>query len=154
GEILLWDLTIGKELHRFKGFDSSITSLAFSPDSRRLVSGLYNSTLLVWDVPRPDSKLSGKLGAEKVTQAWTDLASKDASRAFRARWTLASSAEETIPLMKKHLHTEHAVDPQRLRRLLTELESEQFTVRERAQKELEDLGDLAVPALRQTLANK
>jgi RNA polymerase sigma factor (sigma-70 family) len=40
GEILLWDLTIGKELHRFKGFDSSVTSLAFSPDSRRLVSGL------------------------------------------------------------------------------------------------------------------
>jgi hypothetical protein len=108
----------------------------------------------VWDVPRPDSKPSGKLGAEKVAQAWTDLASPDAQRAFRARWTLASAPEEAIPLLKKHLHPEHAVNPQRLRRLLTDLESEQFSVREKAQKELEDLGDLAVPALRQTLANK
>jgi HEAT repeat protein len=43
---------------------------------------------------------------------------------------------------------------QRLRRLLTDLDSARFAVRARAQAGLEALGDLAEPALRQALANK
>jgi hypothetical protein len=154
GEILLWDLKRGKELHRFKGFDSSVTLLAFSPDSRRLVSGLYNSSLLVWDVPQPESNPSVKLGAESVAKALADLAGNDAPRAFHARWTLASAPEEAISFLKDQLHPAKAADPQRLRRLLADLDNEQFALREKAQGELEKLADLAEPALWQTLANK
>jgi WD domain, G-beta repeat len=154
GDILVWDLRRGKELHRFKGYGSSVTSLAFSPDSRQLVSGLLNSTLLVWEVPQSETKSAGKLGAEATAKAWADLAGQDAPRAFRARWALDSEPEEALHLLKQHLRPAKAADPQRLRRLLTDLESEQFTVRENAQEELAKLGDLAEPALRQTLANK
>jgi WD40 repeat protein len=55
-EILLWDLKRDKELHRFKDFGSGVNSLVFSPDSRRLVSCLYDSTLLVWDAAAGRSK--------------------------------------------------------------------------------------------------
>jgi RNA polymerase sigma factor (sigma-70 family) len=154
GEILLWDLRSGKELRRFKDFDSSVTSLTFSSDSRRLVSGLYNSTLLVWDVPLPETAPAGKLGSEGVAKAWADLAAKDAPRAFHARWALASAPEKAMPLLTKHLHPARPADPQRLRQLVADLESEQFTVREKAQEELAKLGDLAEPALRRTLDNK
>src|SRR5579883_3394490 len=153
-EILLWDLKTDKELHRFKDFGSGVSSLVFSPDSRRLVSCLYDSTLLVWDVPPLDSEPAGKLGADKVTQAWSDLAGPDAARAFRARWTLVSAPEQAISLLRKHLHPAQSAEPQRLRRLLADLQSEQFDVREKAQKELEALGDVAEPALRKTLASK
>ncbi|MGH7172860.1 MAG: WD40 repeat domain-containing protein, partial [Gemmataceae bacterium] len=152
-QIILWDLRMGKELHRFKGYGSSVTSLAFSPDGRRLVSGLFNSTLLVWDVPLPE-KPAGKLVAEGAAKAWADLGGKDAARAYHARWALASAPEEALPQLSKHLHPARPADPQHLRQLLADLESEQFTVREKAQEALAKLGDLAEPTLRQTLTNK
>ena len=49
-QILLYDLAHHRERQRFKGFDAGVTWLAFSPDGRRLISGLSDSTLLVWDV--------------------------------------------------------------------------------------------------------
>lgn len=151
-EILLWDLYQTKELQRFKGFGSPVTSLAFSPDGRRLVSGLCNSTLLVWNIAA--SMPTGKLDGKATVKVWTDLTDKDAPRAFRACGALASTPEEAMPLLTKQLHPVTSADPQRLRRLLSDLDSEQFAVREKAQEELETLGDLAEPMLRKTLENK
>jgi hypothetical protein len=153
-EIVVWDLMRGRERQRFKGFNAEVIDLAFSRDGRRLVSGLADSTLLVWDVGTRDTAPSGKLDAEGLVKAWADLASRDAARAFRARGSLALSPEETVPFLQKHLHPAQPADAEHLRRLLAELESEQFAVREKAQKALEDLGDLVEPALRQTLASK
>jgi hypothetical protein len=131
-----------------------VTSLAFSPDSRRLISGLYNSALLVWDVPAPAALPAAKLNAENTAGAWEDLASADTPRAFRARATLASSPDEALPYLQEHLHSAKGADPQRLLRLLADLDSEQFSTRGKAQNELATLGELAEPALRQMLANK
>lgn len=151
-EILIWDLTLDREHRRFKGFDAEVTHLAFSPHGRRLVSGLDDATLLIWDVGTPISvrKLDGKT----ATKAWNDLASRDAALAFRARGMLISSPEIALPLLTKHLHPAKSADPQRLRRLLADLDSDQFAMRQEAQEELEKLGDLAEPALRRTLADK
>jgi hypothetical protein len=153
-EILVWDVRKGKELRRFKDFHAQVISLVFSPDGRRLISGLSDSTLLVWDVGAIPSDHGEKLGAESAAKAWADLAATDAPRAFRARGKLASAPGDAIPLLRRHVHPTPPADAQRLRRLLTDLESEQFAVREKAQTELEDLGDLAEPSLRQTLPNK
>lgn len=151
-EILVYDLTHHREQQRFTGFGADVTWLAFSPDSHRLISGLADSTLLVWEVNAPSQPQ--KLSDEAAAKAWDDLAGKDARRAFRARGTLASSPNQALKVLKARLHPAQAVNPQRLRRLLTDLESEQFAVREKAQKELEALGDLAEPALREALENK
>jgi RNA polymerase sigma factor (sigma-70 family) len=153
-EIRLYDLARGRELKRFKGFNAGVTHLAFSPDGRRLISGLDDSTLLVWDVGAPEPLPARELGADAAAKAWADLAGADAVRAFRARWALVSVPEETIALLKEHLHPVRPADPKRLRQLLSDLESEQFATREKAQAALAELGDLAAPSLRQTLADK
>jgi RNA polymerase sigma factor (sigma-70 family) len=153
-EILLWNLRRGKELHRFKGFDAQVTSLAFSPDGRRLVSGLSDTTLLVWDVAAVRSKdRPAALDAANIRQAWDDLAA-DAHKAFAARWTLAAAPEQAVSLLRERLKPAQAADQERLRRLLADLDSEQFAVREKARRELAELGELAEPALRLTLADK
>ncbi len=152
-EILVWDLSLGKEHQRFHSFGAAVGSLVFSPDGCRLASGLSDSTLLVWAIETPSAIAARKFGVQSVAKAWDDLASSDAPRAFRARWLLASAPAETVSILKEHLHPAKPAEPQYLRRLLADLDSEQFAVREKAQKELETLGDLAEPSLRQMLAN-
>jgi WD40 repeat protein len=153
-EILVWDLARGRAWRRLRGFDADVTWLAFSPDGRRLLSGLTDSTLLVWDAGPHETTPPRKLGAEGVARAWTDLAGRDAARAFRARWALTSSPDEALALLKEHLHPARPADTARLRQLLADLDSKEFAVRDRAQADLEALGDLAEPVLRQSLANK
>jgi hypothetical protein len=126
--------------------------LAFSPDGRRLVSGLSDSTLLVWDVARQAGKPS-ELDAAGAAKAWTDLAS-DSRKAFAARGVLVDSSEKAVTLLMENLKPARAADAQRLRQLLADLDSERFVVREAARKGLEKLGELAAPALRETLKQK
>ncbi len=153
-EILLWDLKRGQELRRLKGFAADVTSLAFSPDGSRLVSGLSDSTLLVWDVSGVSkARQPSNTGAESVGRAWADLAA-DAPKAFLARWALAGAPDMAVPLLGDRLKPAQSADATRLRRLLAELDSERFAVREEARKGLEELGDLAAPALRQALREK
>jgi RNA polymerase sigma factor (sigma-70 family) len=150
-EILVYDLAHGRERQRFKGFHADVTHLTFSPDGRRLLSGLSDSTYLVWDLGPRQADPPARLDADRVAKLWADLAGDDAPRAFRARWTLVSAPVDALPSLKEHLHPIRPADPECLRRLLTDLESEQFAVREKAQADLEELGELAEPALRQAL---
>jgi hypothetical protein len=153
-DVRLWDLRRDKEVRRLTGFAADVTSLAFSPDGSRLVSGLSDSTLLVWDVAeiQASRKRTG-LSETEAMQAWKDLAA-EARTAFAARGALADSPEKAVPLMKKHLMPARPADAQRLRRLLTDLDSEVFAVREAAQKDLGAMGELAAPALEQALARE
>jgi WD40 repeat protein len=48
--IAVWETTTGKKLAEFHGHRSPIQCLAFSQDSRRLASGSYDTTVLVWDL--------------------------------------------------------------------------------------------------------
>jgi RNA polymerase sigma factor (sigma-70 family) len=149
--ILVWDLARGKEHRRFRGFDGEISWLAFTPDSSRLISGHSDSTLLVWEVP-PAPARKARPGPDAIAQAWADLAGDDAPRAFRARWTLVSAPEVAVPLFAKHLQPAPPADAKQLAALVADLDGDQYAIRAAAQKQLEELGESAVPALRQILA--
>ena len=153
-EVLVWDLARGRERRRFKGLGAEVTYLTFTPDGRRLVSGLTDSTLLIWDVGAHEAAPAGKLGADGLANAWADLAGADAPRAFRARWALALAPEEALPLLTERLRPARTADAKQLRRWLADLDADQFEVREKAQTALEELGEPAEPALREALANK
>jgi WD40 repeat protein len=152
-EILLWDVRRSKELRRIKGFGADVTSLAFSPDGNRLASGLTDSTLLIWDIAavRKREKPSG-LEANDPAQEWANLGA-GAQKAFAARAALAESPEKAVSLLKQRLRPAQSADPQRLRRLLADLDSDRFAVRDEARKGLEEMGELALEALRKALAD-
>jgi hypothetical protein len=153
-DVRLWDLRRGKELRRLAGFAADVTSLAFSPDGSRLVSGLSDSTLLVWDVADVRAaRKAGALSESEAARAWSDLGA-DARRALAARADLADSPERALPLFKKHLTAASPPDAQRVRQLLADLDSEIFAVREKAQKELSAMGELAAPHLEQALTGE
>jgi hypothetical protein len=59
-----------------------------------------------------------------------------------------------VPFLRERLRPAAGVEAKRLGQLIADLDSEQFTARERAAAELERLGERAAPALRQALARQ
>ncbi len=151
--IRLWDLITGKEVYHFEGHSAETFRLAFSPDGSRLASALDDGTVLIWDMEpanrtakrRPRPLLPGAWPA-----LWEDLASPDAARAHRAVWTLVDAGEEAVARLREQLRPARA-DPERLRRLIADLDAPRFAAREAAARELVQLGELAEPAVLQAL---
>src|SRR5262249_32663214 len=59
-----------------------------------------------------------------------------------------------VPFLRERLRPVTSPDPKRLAQLLADLDSAEFAVREKATKQLEQLGELAVPAVKQALTGK
>jgi hypothetical protein len=90
------------------------------------------------------------LTAAEIEGYWKDLASEDADEACEAiAWLTRAPAVErqTIPFLRQHLKPELPPNTERLRKLIADLGNDEFNVRETAQRELEKLGDVALPAL-------
>ena len=85
-----------------------------------------------------------------------DLAGDDAARAYQAVGRLAGSPAEALPWLREHLQPVPpvAVDGKRLDRLLSELDSDDFAVRERATKEIGEYGEFARPAFERVLSGQ
>ncbi len=145
-----------KEVRRFVGHDGEIASLAYSPNGKRLFSASYDTTALVWDVAgigggRAEMK---RLTADEAVTLWRDLQGDDGAKAYRAIWQLAASPNETLPLVREVLKPAAVLDGARLMKLIADLDDEDFAVREKATKELEQAGDQAEPELRKVLKGK
>ncbi len=45
----VWNWRTGEELHTLKGHTDSVTSVSFSPDGKRILSGSFDVSVRVWD---------------------------------------------------------------------------------------------------------
>ena len=156
-EIHLWDVLAGRELGQLEGHEGGVVSLLFSPDGKRLFSGGSDTTALTWDLTRltgarrASPGAAPKLNPEDMDALWTDLAGKDATRAFDALRKLSASPEQAVTRIRERVRPAAAPDPKRLAQLPADLDSGQVASRRQAESELEGLGDLAEPALRKAL---
>jgi hypothetical protein len=119
-----------------------------------------NAKLLRWILNNQHERLQRVLALERPLTAgeiegyWKSLASEDADEAYEAiAWlTRAPAAErQTIPFLRQHLKPELPPNTERLRKLIADLDDDQFNVRETAQRELGKLGDVALPALKKAV---
>jgi hypothetical protein len=67
---------------------------------------------------------------------------------------MAADPQQSVRLLGDRLHPLQEPDPRRITRLAADLDAGDFSVRDRAMRELEQLAELAEPSLRQALASR
>lgn len=130
-DVRLVEVASGRVVQTFTSGASSVYSLTFTPDGRRLISAHDDGTALVWDVTvRPAvGAAPGKL--------WEELASDDATAARRAAAALAADPAAAVALLGEKLKP--VPKPAVVRTtaaLIADLDAAAFPVREAAEKEL------------------
>ncbi|HEY7158362.1 MAG TPA: sigma-70 family RNA polymerase sigma factor [Gemmataceae bacterium] len=154
GTVYLGEIATGRERRHFAGHIGRLYSLVFSVDGKLLISGSEDTTALIWDLTGQLTR--GKIFVKPLSSTdlethWKALAAADAAAGYRAVQMLAADPERSVPYLRARLHPVAIADEKRLKQWIDDLDSEQFTVREKAASELEKLGESALHAMRKTL---
>jgi hypothetical protein len=152
--IHLWDVLAGREVSQLHGHEGGVVGLLFAPDGKHLFSGGTDTTALTWDITRLTQRQpapAARLEPQVLDALWADLADKDAARAYDARRKLSASPSQAVLLLRERVRPAAPADAERLARLLADLQSDRFEVRQQAEFALVGLGELAEPAARQAL---
>jgi RNA polymerase sigma factor (sigma-70 family) len=157
-DVCLWNVLTGTEVNRYPGHRGAITSLAFRPDSKVLISGSEDTTALLWDVNadrrpvlvRPRDLLSGEFKS-----LWPDLAGADGAKAYQAMGRLITARDNAVPFLKANLRPIRPLDAAQAKQVagwIGELDHSRFRVRQQASRALERVGEAVRPALMKALA--
>jgi hypothetical protein len=168
--VFLLDAETGRVRAQFEGHREPVLSLSYSPCGLMLASAARDCTALVWD-------LTGKIGAKKNTPAplsdkdlascwsdmsggpipkpgWVDMRTQDATKAWDAICALTVRPDQAVPFLKKRFPLDPVVDPKKVAKLVADLDNEDFAIRERATKNLAEMGPAVIPFLQKALAAK
>jgi RNA polymerase sigma factor (sigma-70 family) len=152
GTAYLLEVASGKCRRRLiGGHKGNISALLFSPDGGRLISGSIDTTAIAWDLTGRLNANLRPLGAAELDACWAELASDNAEQAYQSICRLAKSPKEAVSYLGERLRPIERVDAERVGRLIADLDSARFAVRDAAEKELEKLGEKAAAACRSAL---
>ena len=144
-KIQLLDVRTGELAGPFTGHDDAITGLAFTIDDKSLASSSADCTILVWNV---SAKSVTKITPDRNSdEDWQALRGEDAQKAFAAIRRLAADPETALKTASEHLKPAKPVDSQWVAARFRDLDHEVFSERDRATRELEELGDSVAVAL-------
>jgi RNA polymerase sigma factor (sigma-70 family) len=148
--VRLWELATGRLRATMVGHLGEVRSLAFSRDGRVLASGGGDTTILTWDLAGPPSRPT----RPKLAALWADLADGDAVKAYQAVREFSAARKEGISFLRGRLKPVPPADRERFARLLADLDSDTFAVREKAAAELAEQGAAVEALVRQALEDK
>jgi WD40 repeat protein len=144
----VWDLFAGQPVLVLSGHQGPVNGIAFAPDSIKLATAGEDGTVIVWDMLAlsAEQEKRGHRGIDELELGclYSDLESLDAVKAFHAMVLLAHYPDRSVPLFQNRLARLVKREQKGIKRLLADLDAEQFEVREAATRELRDFGiDLA-----------
>jgi WD40 repeat protein len=141
-EVRLWDAHAGREMRAWKEGESWSSNVLFSPDGRWLITGNYDATVRLRNVE------SGELRCE-----WRGLGGVyGIAFSPTARLLAVAGFWSEVKLVAFTLEQPAAQESARIRALIGKLDDDSYEVRERAGKDLVDIGFLAESELRRVTA--
>lgn len=155
--ITLWETETGRERGHFLGHRGRTNSVAISADGRFVVSGGDDTSALVWDATRPQTRNSSiRPGSAALDLAahFKNLAGKDAEQAYASMWALINAPKKTIPFLGDQSSLFAKTDVRAIQRWIQDLDSDTFAERERASEELGWIVDEAEAHLKKALESK
>lgn len=154
-ELVFWDLRTEKQFGPWRLGNGYTERLVASPDGKRLAISGKDSTVLIWDLDRPEWKKleAAPLNAVERSTCWDALSDTDAEVAYTAIRKLAGDPR-SVAMLKEKMKPIASADAARLEMLIAKLDSKSFTERSSAEQELEKLGYAAEGALRQALGGQ
>jgi hypothetical protein len=90
-----------------------------------------------------------RLPREELAKLWTELGAANAEVAYRALWRLSAGGSDVTTFLDEKLRSSSASERE-VRRLIAELDADEFSVREAATRKLSDIGMRAQPLLQET----
>jgi WD40 repeat protein len=158
--LILCDLGTGKNTGLIPVNNcGSIFALAGSPDGRFLASGNGDSTAFIWKIPESftlplKNSRANELSNEQCEKLWFGLGDAKAREGYAAAWQLITCPEMAIKCFRQNLKPIAQPNPKALQADIAALADDKFSVREKAYERLKGTGELAVPLLKQRLAEK
>jgi WD40 repeat protein len=152
--IRLWDVSTGKPIRSLMGHRFWISCVTWFPDGTRLASASADTTILVWSWGGLTPSLPVKLDKQTQRLAWKQLADPDPRVAWAAIARLQADPDSSTALLHKALSAVPATDPKVVQRLLQDLDTDEFDLRQKAEEQLQKLGDRATAGLQRFLDSK
>jgi len=159
GSAIIGDAVTGQRSRRLFGPECQARALAWSPGGRRLATAAEDGTVIVWEPWRPSAS-----AREEWSRAWNSLAPEarrdavkirlkslkdaDASTLAEAREWLLQAGEEIVgPMMELFSPAALGAEPseEQKKKILADLDSDTFSVRAEARKDLVAFGRGAIP---------
>ncbi len=150
GIVRIWEVLTAKEIVTLHGHAGGVNVIAFSPNGQRLASAGADSSILVWDLALPAGP---DLKALTLGDAWNLLDSENAKLAYQAMGAMINAGEKAVTIIDAGL--KGAIDNQtRVRKLIAQLDDDDFRVRKEARAQLDREGLRAWPAMHDALRQK
>jgi WD40 repeat protein len=146
GDIVqIWEVASWTKRSELQGHRDQVTALAFAPGGQ-LLTGSLDTTVLAWDLRPP--RVAESVSLES---AWNALAAGEAGEALRGEGRFLAAPADAVRSFAEKIKPAEALDPKRVQRLLADLDSDAFAVREAASKALERFDEQAIPYLEAAL---
>ena len=150
GTVRLWEMTTGKERHRFPRLADQVTQAKLTADGQAVVMmGADNLALVraVGGLTSADGMLGRAPRPKDLATAWAGLANTNAVTAYRALAALTDRPTQAVAFLKSRVKPATPAEAREIAALLVDLNHRKFAIREKAMKRLEQLHDAAEPAL-------
>ena len=157
GMVRLWDVATGQERSKFDGHRGEVKRLAFSPDGAMLASGSGDRTVMVWDVMGQRIarvKDQAKSDPTSLHAIWEALCSPEGPKAYGAIKEMVAGGPMAVAFLNQRLGSAAGADDKEVAALITQLDNDNFAQREKAVRELKELGNKAEYALEAVLAGQ
>ena len=104
-----------------------------------------------WRFPMPPPAIkTAHLDAKQLKALWDELGDEESLKAYRATQTMASGGDQTLAFLAERFKPVSA-NPKRIKAMITELDDDEYAVRNKAFEELSRIGRPAEAALRAAL---